>query len=103
MKSPSLKKNNMFFLHEKDHQSSSPAGGRASSSRKFWLCADGLCDLRDVLVVCWRKSNKNLLRVGLFFMHRIIQRTSFVSVSTVLVKGVRHRLLFIFLFFRHPD
>jgi hypothetical protein len=49
----------------------------------------------NVLAARWRKSNKNLLRVGHFFQStENCQRTSVVSVSTVPVKGVRSFFIF---------
>ncbi|MCB0397411.1 MAG: hypothetical protein KDD36_12185 [Flavobacteriales bacterium] len=47
-------------------------------------------DLQMCLLRGGRKSNKNLLRVGLFsfLVNRYFQRTSVVSVSTVFVNGV---------------
>jgi hypothetical protein len=55
----------------------------------------------NVLAMRWRKSNKNLLRVGHFSVHRNFQRTSVVSVSTILVNGVTVPILFFL--FPSPD
>jgi len=92
----------MFIPHERDHQSRSLRVGERALLQSL-AGGSALWGFVNVLAVRWRKSNKNLLRIGFFSVHRNFQRTSVISVSTIPVNVVRHCPPFYFLFFRHSD